>query len=70
MMSGYGDSEVPGEVVAEDMRELMTDESLAELTRKGLFAWSFNDEGVLARAGRSTLDFVKEFVTRTGRGPS
>jgi serine/threonine protein kinase len=67
MLSGYGDTQLPGEFVDMDMRALLTDESLAELTKDNLFAWSFNDEGVLARAGRPTLDFVKDTVRRTAR---
>jgi serine/threonine protein kinase len=67
MLASYGNDDLAGDVVDEDVRELLTDESIAELTELGLFAWSFNDEGVLSKAGRPTLDYVKDVVRRTGR---
>jgi serine/threonine protein kinase len=69
MVSSYGNKDMPPEVVEEDMRELLTDESIDELIEDGLFAWSFNDEGVLDRAGKPTIDLVKDVVRRTGQGP-
>ncbi|RSM67986.1 hypothetical protein DMH04_47690 [Kibdelosporangium aridum] len=69
MMAAYGNKSTPGQVVDQDMRALLTDQSIAELTGLGLFAWNFNTEPVLVRAGRPTLDFVKDIVRRTGREP-
>lgn len=69
MVAAYGNKETPGEVVDEDVRELLSDESIADLTENRLFAWSFNTEGVLARADRATMDFVKDVVRHTGREP-
>ncbi|MFC0111872.1 serine/threonine-protein kinase [Kibdelosporangium aridum] len=69
MMAAYGNKSTPGQVVDQDMRTLLTDQSIAELTGLGMFAWNFNTEPVLLRAGRPTLDFVKDVVRRTGREP-
>jgi hypothetical protein len=67
MMAGYGRSALEGDVVDKDVRTLLTDESIAELTDLGLFAWSFNSESVLLKGGKETLDFVKDVVRRSGR---
>ncbi len=69
MVAGYGNKDVPPDVVDQDVRTLLTDESVADLTAAGLFAWSFNRELNLIEAGRSTYDFVKDAVRRTGRAP-
>jgi serine/threonine protein kinase len=69
MVAAYGNRNTPGQVVDQDMRALLTDQSIAELTGLRLFAWNFNTEPVLVKAGRPTLDFVKDIVRRTGREP-
>jgi hypothetical protein len=69
MVAAYGNRDTPADVVDEDLRELLSPESIADLTEHGLFAWNFNSEGVLARAGPSTMDFVKGVVRRTWREP-
>jgi serine/threonine protein kinase len=69
MVAGYGNKDTPAAVVDKDMRALLTDESIAELTGLRLFAWNFNTDRVLTGAGRPTLDFVKDVVRRTGREP-
>lgn len=67
MVAAYADREVPADVVEEDVRTLFTDDSIADLTADGLFAWNFNREKSLIEAGRPTYDFVKDVVRRTGR---
>lgn len=67
MVAAYGAGKTPPEVVDKDVRQLLTDESVAALADDGLFAWSFNNEGVLSKAGRPTLDYVKDVVRRTAR---
>jgi hypothetical protein len=67
MVAAYADRGVPPEVVDEDLRTLFTEESMADLTADGLFAWNFNRERSLIEAGRPTYDFVKEVVRNTGR---
>ena len=69
MVAAYGRSDTSGEVVKSDLRTLLADDSIADLTESGLFAWSFNNETVPTRAGRSTLDFVKDVIRRTGEEP-
>ncbi|CAM3355871.1 serine/threonine-protein kinase [Kibdelosporangium persicum] len=69
MVAAYGNKDTPGDVVDQDMRALLTEESIAELTGLRLFAWNFNAERVLAEAGSPTLDFVKDVVRRTAREP-
>jgi serine/threonine protein kinase len=69
MVAAYGNRSTPGTVVSQDLRTLLTDESIAELTRNRLFAWNFNTDQVLARSGQSTVDFMKDVVRRTGREP-
>ncbi len=66
MVAAYADRNVPPEVVDEDLRTLFTEESMADLTADGLFAWNFNRERSLIEAGRPTYDFVKEVVRGTG----
>jgi serine/threonine protein kinase len=69
MVAAYGNKDTSGEVVDEDLRTLLTDESITDLVGFGLFAWNFNTQQVLAGADRSTIDFVKDVVRRTGREP-
>lgn len=68
MVAAYGNKRTDN-VADGEVRALLSDVSIAELTGYGLFAWNFNSEGVLSRAGRPTLDFVKDVVRRTGREP-
>jgi serine/threonine protein kinase len=68
MVAAYGNDKTDA-IVDEEVRTLLSDTSIAELTGYRLFAWNFNSEGVLSRAGRPTLDFVKDVVRRTGREP-
>jgi serine/threonine protein kinase len=69
MVAAYGRQDTSGEVVESDLRTLLANDSIADLTESGLFAWSFNNETVPTRAGRSTLDFVKDVIRRTGAEP-
>jgi hypothetical protein len=69
MVAAYGNKDTPGEIVDLDVRTLLNDKSLADLTAHGLFAWNFNTERVLVSAGAPTLDYVKAVVRRTGREP-
>ncbi|NUT92615.1 MAG: serine/threonine protein kinase [Saccharothrix sp.] len=69
MVAAYGNQSTPATVVSQDLRTLLTDESIAELTRDRLFAWNFNTDQVLAKSGKSTVDFMKDVVRRTGREP-
>ncbi|XVV00943.1 serine/threonine-protein kinase [Actinosynnema sp. CA-248983] len=69
MVAAYGNQSTPAQVVDRDLRALLTDESIAELVGHRLFAWNFNTDQVLAKAGQSTVDFMKDVVRRTGREP-
>ncbi|MFI9815959.1 serine/threonine-protein kinase [Saccharothrix variisporea] len=69
MVAAYGNQSTPAKVVTEDVWALLTDESIAELVGHRLFAWNFNTDQVLAKAGQSTVDYVKDVVRRTGREP-
>ncbi|MGW0520822.1 serine/threonine-protein kinase [Crossiella sp. NPDC003009] len=69
MVAAYGPSDTPREIMERDVRELLAEESLAELSRHRLFAWNFNNGRVLADAGRPALDFIKDVVRRRGREP-
>lgn len=69
MVAAYGNKRTSGKIVNQDVRALLTDASIAELTRAGLFAWNFNTDGVLVGGGRPVIDFVKDVVRRTGREP-
>jgi serine/threonine protein kinase len=69
MVAVYGNDAIPADVVDEDLRELLTDESIDDLTDLGLFAWNFNSEDVLVKAGQPTVDFVKDAIRRTAREP-
>ncbi|MBP2337395.1 serine/threonine protein kinase [Saccharothrix coeruleofusca] len=68
MVAAYG-NERTDDIVDGEVRALLSDTSIAELIGHRLFAWNFNSEGVVSRAGKATLDFVKDVVRRTGRGP-
>lgn len=69
MVAAYGNQRTRGKVVDQDVRTLLADTSITELTRLGLFAWNFNTERVVVEAGSPTLDFIKDVVRRTGREP-
>jgi hypothetical protein len=51
-----------------DLRALLTDSALADMTRAGLFAWSFLDTTNLS-ASESSYHFVRSAVQRYGRAP-
>ncbi len=59
----YGSGHTKPAVYDRDVRALLTDDSLAELSRAGLFAWNFTDNGLLV-SSPSTYDFVKDAVRR------
>ncbi|MEJ2853277.1 MULTISPECIES: serine/threonine-protein kinase [unclassified Saccharothrix] len=67
MVAGYKGTS--GEVLDMDVRMLLSDESIAELNRAGLFAWNFNNQRELVGDRGPTLDFVKKTIRRTGREP-
>jgi serine/threonine protein kinase len=69
MVSSYGGSQLSGDTTDRELRALLTDSSRAELTGLGLFAWNFNSELTLTKAGRPTYDFVKDVVRRAGLEP-
>jgi hypothetical protein len=69
MVSAYGGTPLSGDTTDRELRMLFTDSSLAELTDLGLFAWNFNSELTLTKAGRPTYDFVKGVVRRAGLEP-
>jgi hypothetical protein len=52
----------------QDLRMMLTDSSLNDLTQAGLFAWSFMDARNLS-ASETTYQFTKDAVMRYGRGP-
>lgn len=63
----YGNSSsVKPEVYDRDVRTLLTDDSLTELTGAGMFAWNFA-ESTLATSPPPTLEFVKATIHRNGR---
>jgi hypothetical protein len=49
----------------QDLRSMLTDSYLAEMTSAGLFAWSFMDNKNLS-ASATSYQFVKDAVTRYG----
>ena len=53
-------------VFERDLRAMLTDTYLAEVTRDGLFAWSFMDDKNL-NASASILQFTKDAIQRYGR---
>jgi hypothetical protein len=66
MLAHYKPDNGSGAVVAADLRAVLTDRYLAEVTRHGLFAMSFMDNTNLA--GSSGLHgFVRDAVRRYGR---
>jgi serine/threonine protein kinase len=69
MVAAYGNKDTPSDIVDLDVRTLLNDESLADLTAHGLFAWNFNTERVLDSAGKPTQDYVRDVIRRTGRDP-
>lgn len=69
MVAAHANDGVPPDVIDKDMRTLLTDASIADLVRDGLFAWGFNEEKGIVDAGRPTVEFVKDVVRRTGREP-
>jgi len=64
MISWYG----PGSsrVVDGDVRALLTEARLTELTRDGLFAWSFAPDTVAASSPR-TAGFIADAIRNHGR---
>lgn len=63
----YGNGNtIKQDVYDRDMRSLLADESLVELSGKGLFAWTFA-ESTMLRSNRPTMEFVKAAIRRDGR---
>lgn len=65
MLSWYGPTGSP-RVVDGDVRALLSDARLNELTRDGLFAWSFAPDAVAASSPR-TSDFIIDAIRSHGR---
>jgi hypothetical protein len=66
MLAHYKPDNGSGAVVAADLRAVLTDRYLADVTRHGLFAMSFMDGTSLA-ASSGLHEFVREAVRRYGR---
>jgi hypothetical protein len=66
MLSWYAPAGNPASVVDADVRALLDEARLAELTRAGLFAWSFAPDA-LAAAAPGTARFVIEAIRSYGR---
>ena len=49
----------------QDLRSMLTDSYLSEVTQAGLFAWSFMDNQNLS-ASEASYQFVKDAITRYG----
>jgi hypothetical protein len=65
MVAAY--KETAGEVLDTDIRTLLNDRSIVQLTDLGLFAWNFNSQRELASGTGPTLDYLKGVIRRTGR---
>jgi len=65
MLSWYGPAG-SSRVVDGDVRALLTNARLTELTRDGLFAWSFAPDAVAGSSPR-TADFIAEAIRSHGR---
>jgi hypothetical protein len=66
MLAHYKPDNGSGAVVAADLRAVLTDRYLADVTRPGLFAMSFMDGTSLA-ASSGLHEFVRKAVRRYGR---
>lgn len=68
MVAAYGNKETRREVFDSDMKTLLSDDSLDDLTDAGLFAWSFNTVRVLDTGSPGTLDLIEDVIRRTDQG--
>ena len=65
MVAAYGNKDTTTEVFNSDIRTLLSDDSIADLTSAGLFAWSFNTDRVLETGSAATVDFLEDVIRRT-----
>ena len=69
MLAHYKPDNGSGAVFAADLRTILTDRYLAEVTRDGLFAMSFMDDTNLAAPG-DLYELVRRAVRRYARVPA